>query len=207
MRMLGKFWLSRGAAVLVGICMANGFAAAGSEPHYVFTNDDAPFSNSVTFYTVAANGSLTLKEQVLTGGSGIGGGYFGANRVNVLNSGSQECVYASDAATGDVVGINVSTLQVGSSAFGSATDAGTSNGIGLAMNATYFYASFTDSNTIGTFQVQPGCSLTFVDDVSVSGLRGGIIDAMAIHGNMFVFHCHILLHEDLGMMHKILVEP
>jgi FtsP/CotA-like multicopper oxidase with cupredoxin domain len=24
---------------------------------------------------------------------------------------------------------------------------------------------------------------------------------------MFVFHCHILLHEDLGMMHKILVAP
>jgi FtsP/CotA-like multicopper oxidase with cupredoxin domain len=24
---------------------------------------------------------------------------------------------------------------------------------------------------------------------------------------LFVFHCHILLHEDLGMMHKILVEP
>jgi len=24
---------------------------------------------------------------------------------------------------------------------------------------------------------------------------------------MFVFHCHILLHEDLGMMHKLLVEP
>jgi len=23
----------------------------------------------------------------------------------------------------------------------------------------------------------------------------------------FVFHCHILLHEDLGMMHKILVNP
>jgi FtsP/CotA-like multicopper oxidase with cupredoxin domain len=24
---------------------------------------------------------------------------------------------------------------------------------------------------------------------------------------MFLFHCHVLLHEDLGMMHKILVEP
>ena len=23
----------------------------------------------------------------------------------------------------------------------------------------------------------------------------------------FLFHCHILLHEDAGMMHKILVEP
>lgn len=22
-----------------------------------------------------------------------------------------------------------------------------------------------------------------------------------------VFHCHILLHEDLGMMHKILIQP
>jgi FtsP/CotA-like multicopper oxidase with cupredoxin domain len=23
----------------------------------------------------------------------------------------------------------------------------------------------------------------------------------------YLFHCHILLHEDLGMMHKILVQP
>jgi hypothetical protein len=150
------------------------------------TNDDAPFINSVTFYTVGAGGLLTLPQQVLTGGSGIGSGYFATNRVSVLNSGGVECVYASDAGTGDIVGINVSTLQLGGSASGSTTDGGTSNGIGLAVNAHYLYASFTDSNTIGTFEVQPGCSLTFVNDVSVGGLQGGIINGMVIHRNMMV---------------------
>ena len=64
-------------------------------------------------------------------------------------------------------GIFVSTLTVGGSAKGSPTDGGTSNGIGLAMNNQYLYASFTDSNTIGTFSVQSGCSLTFLNDTAV----------------------------------------
>jgi 6-phosphogluconolactonase (cycloisomerase 2 family) len=175
------------AAVLVWICLASGFAAAASGPHYLVTNDDVPaFSpTSVTFYTVGLTG-LTLKAEVVTGGSGIGGGFFGANRISVLDNGSEQCVYASEAGTGDIVGIIVSTLQIGGISFGSATDGGTSNGIGLAMNTQYLYASFTDSNTIGTFQVQPGCALAFVDDVSVVGLQGGVIDGMAIHGNMLV---------------------
>ena len=80
----------------------------------------------------------------------------------------------------------VSTLTVGGNATGSPTDGGTSNGMGLAMNSQYLYATFTDSNTIGTFQVLPGCSLTFVNDISVSGLAGGIINGMAIHGNMMI---------------------
>ncbi len=181
-----KYCLSRGATALLWICVASRFAAGASQPHYLVTNDDAPSSNSVTFYTVGADGLLTLKQQVLTGGFGIGGGYFAASRVTTLDSGSEQCVYASEASTGDVVGIDVGTLQVGGSAFGSATDGGSSNGIGLANNARYLYASFTDSNTIGTFQLQPGCSLTFVNDVSVAGLQGGIIDGMAIHGKMLV---------------------
>jgi 6-phosphogluconolactonase (cycloisomerase 2 family) len=187
MRMSIKRWLSRAAAVLFCLTLANGFAAAGN-PHYVVTNDDGLpfFLSGVSFYTVGSLGVLTLKEQVPTGGVGIGGGYFTANRVTVLNNGSSQCVYASDALTGDIVGISVSTLQVGGSAVGSLTDTGTSNGIGLAMNPQFLYASFTDSSTIGTFQVQPGCSLTFVNDISVSGLQGGIVTAMAIHGNMLI---------------------
>jgi hypothetical protein len=173
-------------AAVVLILAASGFAAAAGQPHYLVTNDDAPFTNSVSFYTVGANGLLTLSDQVLTGGSGIGGGYFAANRVVVLDTATEQCVYASDASTGDIAGINVSTLQVGGSAFGSATDGGTSNGIGLAINAKYLYASFTDSNTIGTFQLLPGCSLSFVNDISVAGLQGGIINAMALHGNILI---------------------
>jgi 6-phosphogluconolactonase (cycloisomerase 2 family) len=179
---------SRGLAVLVCICLANTFAAAAGTPHYVVTNDDVPpfFLSGVSFYNVGAGGVLTLKEEVQTGASGIGGGYFTANRVVVLDSGSAQCVYASNANAGEIVGINVNTLQLGGTATGSITDTGTTNGIGLAMNTQYLYASFTDSSTIGTFQVQSGCSLSFVNDISTLGLQGGIVTAMAIHGSIMI---------------------
>ena len=98
---------SRMPAVLLGLCLANGFAADAGKPHYVVTNDDVPPRNptSVTFYTVNAGGLLTMKKKVLTGGIGIAGGYFAANRVNVLESGNAECIYASQATSGDIVGV------------------------------------------------------------------------------------------------------
>ena len=156
-------WLSPTSALLVLVLAVSGLANAATQ--YVVANDDyaGPFSSGVTFFTVAPNGLLTLKQQVVTGGNGIGGGFFGANRIRVLN-GSQGCVYSSDAATGDIAGIVVSTLTIGGIATGSVDDGGTSNGIGLALNDQYLYASFTDSNTIGTFQVQPGCGLSFLND-------------------------------------------
>jgi 6-phosphogluconolactonase (cycloisomerase 2 family) len=129
---------------------------------------------------------LTMKGRVKTSGMGIAGGYFALNRVNILDNGKSECVYASDAATGDITGIVVPTLKVAGSAKGSSTDGGTSNGVGLAVNSHYLYASFTDSNTIGTFRVKPGCKLKFVSDVNVGGLQGGVIDGMVIHGKMMV---------------------
>ena len=186
MQMWAKSLVSRGAAALSLILMANGLAAGAGQSHYVITNDDSPASNSVTFYKVGANGILAKKQVVLTGGFGIGGGYFATDRVAVLDNGNEECVYASDAGTGDIVGISVSTLQVTSTTFGSPGDAGTSNGIGLALNSQFLYASFTDSNTIGTFQIEPGCSLTFMNDISVAGLQGGVIDGMALHRNIMV---------------------
>ncbi len=186
-----KSRLLRVAPVLVCIWAACGPAAVGaSGQHYVFTNDDEVpfFVTGVSVYAVGAGGLLSLQQQVPTGGSGNGGGYFSANRVTVLNTGAgaTSCVYSSEAYTGDIVGIVISTLQVGGSASGSSTDTGLSNGIGLAVNAQYLYASFTDSSTIGTFQILPGCSLSFVNDVSVSGLNLGIVAGMAIHGNMMI---------------------
>jgi hypothetical protein len=179
-------WFSRGAAVLLCLGVAMGSAFGASGPHYVVTNDDALYLNGVTFYSVGTNGLLTLQQQVQTGLSGIGGGYFSANRVVVLDNDSQECVYASNALTGEIVGINVSTLAVGGSAYGSTADTGITNGVGLAVNSQYLYAGFSDFSTIGAFQVQPGCALTFVNDVSVSGLQGGIVSAIAIHGNILI---------------------
>lgn len=181
-----QFRASLGAVVLVFICVVNALASDSSQVQYLITNDDVGLSSSVTFFTVGTNGLLTLKQQVPTNGAGIAGGYFATNRVITLNGQSQQCVYASNALTGNIVGIDVNTLVVGGSASGSSTDSGIANGIGLAVNDQYLYAGFTSSNTIATFQVQSGCGLTFVNDVSVAGLQAGFIDGMAIQGNMMV---------------------
>ncbi|MFY9904868.1 MAG: beta-propeller fold lactonase family protein [Terriglobales bacterium] len=168
------------ASLLAGVLAASGIAVGATS--YVITNDDP----GVSFYTVGSGGALTLVQQVQIGGFGNVAGFFGANRIRVLDSGGQQCAYVSVSSTGNIVGLSVSTLSVGGSATGSPTDGGTSNGIGLAMNSQYLYASFTDSNTIGTFSVQAGCGLMFINDVSVSGLAGGVINGMAIHGAMLI---------------------
>ncbi len=188
MKISVKSWFLRMTAVLAGVWLAGGVAAGAGKPHYLVTNDDVPpvLSSSVTFYTVAADGTLTMKAKVLTGRGGIAGGYFGADRINVLNNGIAECVYMSQALSGEIEGISVKTLKLGGHTNGSQQDTGGSNGIGLAMNAQYLYAGFTDSNTIGTFQVKPGCKISFVGDITVGGLQGGVIDGMAVHGSMLI---------------------
>jgi len=188
MRISLSSWLSHLTPVLLSLCFASSFAVSADQSHYVITNDDVPpsLATSVTIYTVATDGQLTLKTKVLTGQGGIGGGYFAANRVNVLDSGNADCVYVSNAQTGEIQGISIKTLKIDGNANGSKKDTGASNGVGLAMNAKYLYASFTDFSTIGTFQVLPGCKLKFVSDITVAGLQGGIVDGMVIHGNMMV---------------------
>jgi len=190
MPMLVK-WRSSWTAALAWVCLACGLAQGANQPHYLVTNDDlgpvfGTGVGSYTFYTVGADGGLKLLQQVTTSGGGIAGGFFGTNRVAVLDNGTEQCVYVSEAYVGDVAGIIVSTLEVGGTAFGSDTDSGNTNGIGLVLNDQYLYAAFTASNTIGTFQLQPGCSLTFVNDISVVGLQSGFIEGMAIHGNTLV---------------------
>lgn len=180
MKRLRNVWSLRLAGFVAGVLAMSGVSLAAAQ--YVVTNDDP----GVSFYTVAPDGVLTLKQQVQTGGFGNVAGFFGANRIAMLDSENQQCVYASQGSIGEITGIAVSTLTLGGSATGSPTDDGSSNGIGLAINSQYLYASFTDSNTIGTFQVLAGCSLAFVNDVSVSGLAGGMINGMAIHSNMLI---------------------
>ena len=166
--------------------LANSISFA--QTRYVVTNDDIgfPLPNGVSFYSAGANGALTFQGQVNTRNWGIGGGFFGADRVLSVSDGQQPCVYMTQAVSGNIVGVAVNTMTMGGVASGSFTDTGQSNGIGLAAQGGYLYASFTDSNTIGMFSIQGGCSLTFINDTTVGGLNGGIINAMATHGTMMI---------------------
>lgn len=174
---------------LLGILLMCAVSAmAATKPHYVVTNDDVPANlpSSVTFYTIHPDGTITKKAKIGTGGNGAGAGFFGTQRVSVLNDGQSECVYASNAESGDIVGISVAKLQRVGLARGSSSDIGSANGIGLAMSTGYLYAGFTDSSTIATFQLVAGCKLTYVSSMSVIGLEGGGVDGMSVRGNMLV---------------------
>ncbi len=179
--------------LLAGTTAAMLFLAApafGAEKpaHYVFTNNDpsGKVSNSATFYTVDVGGLLTEEAIVTTGFGGVGGGYFGQDKVRALQKGGEQCVYVSDSYTGLIGAIVVQTLELAGAFAGSHHDTGQTNGVGLASNGSYLYASYTDSNTIGTFKILGNCKLKFVGDVDVTGLNGGSIDGMAVHANLLV---------------------
>ena len=156
---------------------------------YLITNDDGVFHSYASFYTPGGSQNaptLNFSFDVSTAGLGIGGGYFGLPRINLSPSGSTPCVYASDAGTGDIAGINIQTHAVTGNFTGSGTDAGDADGIGVVVNDNYLYAGYSASNTIGTFAVMPGCQLSFLGDTPAAGLNGGSIAGMALHGSMLV---------------------
>jgi hypothetical protein len=172
------------AAVLVALSCAPAFAGQ----HYVVTNDDVP-ANSVTLYAVSGSPSspaLTQKVVIPTGGKGLGGGFFAATGVTFLNDGQEPCIFAADSNSSDVAGILAMSQQVSGRFKGSRQDSGGLNGITLAANDQYLYASFTGTYTIGAFQVQSGCTLKFLGDVDAIGLGFGAAGPMAIHGNLLV---------------------
>jgi sugar lactone lactonase YvrE len=173
------------ASLLLTLTVFHGCLRTAAAQDSLLTNDDS-FTQGVSVYSIGSDGALTFSFQVPGPGLGAGGGFFGMNRLATVNSGSTQCIFASESFTSDVMSIVAGSGVVAGAVIGSASDTGVSNGIGLAANAQYLYASFSDSSNIGTFKVQSGCLLTFVNDVFVSGLNGGIIDGMAIHGNMMI---------------------
>jgi 6-phosphogluconolactonase (cycloisomerase 2 family) len=177
------------AGTAAATLLAAAFAFGAKKPaRYVFTNNDTPgkLSNSSTIYTVSARGLLTQDTVTLTGFGGIGGGYFGQVKVRALQKGKEQCVYVSDAFSGVIGAIAVQTLELAGAFVGSRNDSGKVNGVGLATNGSYLFASYTASNTIGTFKILPGCKLKFVGDVNANGLNWGSVDGMALHANLLV---------------------
>jgi 6-phosphogluconolactonase (cycloisomerase 2 family) len=152
---------------------------------YLITDDDSA-TNGVSFFTIGSNGSLDFAMEVQGPGLGIGGGLFGMSRIAAVNSGSTQCIFATEAFTNDVFWIVPGSGFPGGAATGSASDDGSANGVGIAANAQFVYLSFSSTNTIATFQVQSGCALAFMNDITVGGLNGGIIDGMVIHGNLMI---------------------
>jgi 6-phosphogluconolactonase (cycloisomerase 2 family) len=92
----------------------------------------------------------------------------------------------SNSGTNDIASVSLQTQQLVGNFSGSQSDDGSANGIGLAVNPNFLYASFTASNTIAAFSLRTGCGLTFLGDVPAIGLQGGSVSGMAVNGSILV---------------------
>ncbi len=162
-------------------------SAPGSSPIFLLVNQDlgAPDQSFASVYQVQGN-QLIFNNALQTGGEGIQGGFFGTNKIASIPSLSAPCVYLSNSGTNTIATVALSSLELVDNFSGSDTDSGADNGIGLAANSNYLYASFTTSNTIGTFALNSGCGLTFLGDIPAVGLQGGPVSGMAVNGSVLV---------------------
>jgi 6-phosphogluconolactonase (cycloisomerase 2 family) len=182
--------------VLAAVCASPGYGEnrvqakrplAPSDAIYVAGNQDLvfPVENNINFY-LAQGTDLTFFTNALTGGFGIQGGFFGSARLNTIPSVTAPCLYASNGGDNTIGSISLPDLQLIDVFKGSDSDDGSENGIGLASNANYLYASYSNSGTIATFTLQPGCGLSFLGDIPATGLQGGTPSGMAVNGSILV---------------------
>jgi 6-phosphogluconolactonase (cycloisomerase 2 family) len=173
------------------MCTVNLFAASGRTApppwhiHILVTNDDVA-ANSATVYKIQTDGTLLQDLAVPTRGTGLGIGYFATQRINLVGGYKVNCIYVTDSGSNDIATIEIKNLTLIGRFKGSSSDSGNADGIGVTSTAKYVYASFTGSNTIGTFKVEPACRLRFMNDVPALGLNGGIVAGMKAHGNILV---------------------
>jgi 6-phosphogluconolactonase (cycloisomerase 2 family) len=181
-------------AVIVALCTTGGFAQTKpATATYLFTNDDVFITgggaNTATVYKIGSGGSLTLVKTIATRGSGLGGGLFAAERVNVLHSKTQACAFVTDANPGttvniapDVAAINIKTLKLVATFRAGKSDSGANSGVGLADAGNYLVASFTGDSrlslgsSIGTYRILAGCKLKFLGSIAAAGMNGGSPD-------------------------------
>jgi hypothetical protein len=193
-KLIGRFLRSICPILLAIASVPAAFAGAGkttataTATTFLITNDDisGTRANTATFFTIAADGTLSNPTAITVGGHGTGGGYFAANRVNVLNNPTSPCAYFSAGSSNVIASVQLLTQTPVGTFSASATDIGADNGIGMVMNDNYLYASFSTSATIATFAVQPGCGLQFLSDISPGGLNGGTTKGMALYGDLLV---------------------
>ena len=179
------------AAVLLAVFgAAAGDGSAPAPLHFLAANDDIARSappSSVSFYAIGADGGLADPAAVSTSGNGMAGGSFGIDRLVVTAGDEDACVYASNAQSENITGIDARQRRIAGLFHGTPKDMKIArDGIGLAQGGGILYATFSGSGNIGAFRIQPGCKLEFAGEVHAEGLSGGTAEGVAVRGNTMV---------------------
>jgi hypothetical protein len=179
---------------LSGLCGAAQPAAkpaqhAPQPPTYVIVNQDQgfPYPNQVAILLAGGtdtNPTLTLQNQIYTGGYGSYGGFFGTPRVASAPDVNTNCVYVSNSGDNTISSMVLSSQEFVGTVTGGATDSGIPDGIGMAVNGGYLYAGYGDSQSIAVFSTSPGCALTYLQSLPAAGKNGGSPTGIAVNNNV-----------------------
>lgn len=171
-------------ALLVALSSTSAFAAN----YYVVANNNSS-PNSISVFRVSGT-SLVPMTNVATGGNGIGGGYFAEAQQSIAQDGSNTCVFAGDAGSGDVAAMKIVSASPYLSVVGNYVspdgDTATLDGLGITVTGGYLYANYTGGTTspaIGIWKIGAGCTLSYVKHLVTGGLAGGSVDGLVATPN------------------------
>ena len=171
------------AASIIGL---SAMASHAANDHYLITNNDNSRGNSANVYAITGNTVLMQTAVIDTGGTGVDGiGAVATKRLSILSSSTQACAFLADAGSADVAGISITTLTATGTFKAESTDSAPS-GMTVVHNGKYVYAGFTGSNTLATYEIHPGCTLKFIQDIAAAGLNGGSMLDMWVHKDILV---------------------
>src|SRR5438309_300859 len=141
-------------------------AGLQAQSRFVYTNNDLFSANSVSGFSVDANGALTqiAGSPFATGGGGTGGGAFAVNRITVAGGGKflyasngadhNISVFAVDASFGFLTPVTGSPFSAGATAtWGDISLAGSPDG-------HFLFAGVASNSTVVTFTIGADGSLS-----------------------------------------------
>src|SRR5580698_7989842 len=148
--------------IMVGLCCTS-FAAT----EYVVTNDDYVFANSASVYELnTTTGVLKLVTVLETGGLGMPGGFAQNNLMDVEQAISPNagCIFVLDPESNDIASFSKALDYAEVGRYSNSAVNSTYNGGSLALtpNGKFMYVSYSGSQNLGAWTVNPDCSLTFI---------------------------------------------
>ncbi len=167
-RILLFVFLLMALAVLLG--PLPGDANAATTPHFVYTNDDLPATNTVTGFLVKSDGGLTKIKSWETGGNGSSG-YYATNTIKAVTRG--DLLFASNTGS-DTISVFTGASKGNLVLKGQVPVETGGKGISLAGGGSCLVAGFAGTGNVVSYKIGQG-TLTKVTSNPV----GGAVDTIA----------------------------
>jgi hypothetical protein len=137
---------------------------------YILTEDENTTANTATIFNLnTTTGATAVVKKLVTGGTGLGGGFFAATAVTI--SSNDTCLYVADTGSNDIAAFAApSFTKVGnySNPAVNWSDSGAGGSIALSPNGRWLYGAYSGSENIGEWAVTAGCKLQFVNSYTPS---------------------------------------